>query len=58
MKKTWVKQKIITEVIGISKNALNKKRYRSIFIENIHWKKAPDNMIYYNLPEIIKWIES
>jgi len=53
----WVKSSIVTESMGISKNALNIKRCRSILVEGLHWRKAPDNVIYYNLCEIQNWIE-
>lgn len=52
----WVKSNIIFREMGISLNALNKKRYRSIWIEGIHWTKAKDNVIYYDIDEIQRWI--
>ncbi len=52
----WVKPIIIQEKMGLSINALNKKRYRSIWIEGIHWIKAKDNVIYYEIDQIQRWI--
>ncbi|MFC1503302.1 excisionase family protein [Pseudomonadota bacterium] len=53
---TWVTHKIITQKMGITKAALDTKRYRGILIEGVHWKKAIDNVIYYNIKEINNWI--
>ncbi|CAI2335100.1 hypothetical protein CGG79_20170 [Vibrio parahaemolyticus] len=52
----WVKSNIIYREMGISLNALNKKRYRSIWVEGVHWMKAKDNVIYYEIDEIQRWI--
>lgn len=54
----WVRANVIFQNTGISKFSLDKWRYRSVFIEGIHWVKAPDRRIYYNIQEIQNWIES
>lgn len=52
---SWVLSPKITEMIGYTRGALDKKRERGIFHENVHWRKAPDGRIYYNWREIEIW---
>ncbi|WP_122975716.1 excisionase family protein [Vibrio coralliirubri] len=52
----WVKSNIIQRKMGLSIHAINKKRYRSIWVEGIHWIKARDNVIYYDIDEIQRWV--
>jgi len=48
----WVKPKKIEELKGITIEALKKKRERGVYIEGIHWRRAPDNVIYFNYENI------
>lgn len=54
----WVRACIVFKEIGITKYSLDKWRYKAVFIEGVHWVKAPDRRIYYNMKEIQTWIES
>lgn len=54
----WVLIKKIIELIGITDDAIRAKMARGIWLQGVHWKKAPDNRIYFNYEAIQKWIES
>ncbi|WP_448550543.1 hypothetical protein [Thalassotalea fusca] len=48
----WVKPIIIEKLKGIKTDALRKKKEQHLFIEEKHWRKAKDNVIYYNYEEL------
>lgn len=53
----WVLIKKLIESIGITDDAIRAKIARGVWLQDIHWKKAPDNRIYFNYEAIQKWIE-
>ena len=53
----WITIKKLSELIGYSVFSINKKRQRGIWVEGIHWRKAPDNRVLMNLEAIYKWVE-
>ena len=53
----WVKPSIIEAVFGYTKQALDKKRSRGIWLEGDIWRKAPDGVIKYSPDAIDKWVE-
>jgi hypothetical protein len=48
----WVKPIIIERFKGITAGALRKKRESGFLIEEQHWRRAKDNVIYYNFEEV------
>lgn len=54
--KHWVLINKLTEHTGYSDDAIRAKTRRGIWIEGIHWRKAPDNRLVFNLPAIQKWM--
>ncbi len=53
----WVLIKIIIDTIGYSDDAIRAKIKKGIWLNGIHWRKAPDGRIVFNLEAIQKWIE-
>lgn len=54
----WVKPKVIENLKGITEGALKKKRERGILIEGIHWRKAQDNVIYFNYERLDEFLDN
>ena len=52
----WVLPTIITRDIGYTDKAMEAKRQKGVWLEGIHWRKAPDGRIVYNLPKIQEWM--
>jgi hypothetical protein len=52
----WVKPIIIEKFKGITIAALDKKRQRGVLIEETHWRKADDNVIYFNFEKLDEYI--
>lgn len=48
----WVKPIIIEKFKGITGGSLRKKRESGFLIEERHWRRAEDNVIYYNFEAI------
>ncbi|NRA54098.1 MAG: hypothetical protein HRU23_08140 [Gammaproteobacteria bacterium] len=53
----WVKAKKIEDLKGITVGALKKKRERGVLVEGVHWRKAPDNVIYFNYERLDEFLE-
>lgn len=53
----WVKLKQFCQLTGLTENAVHKKRQNGKWGNNIV-KVAKDGMLYVNLEEYYKWIES
>jgi len=53
----WVKPIVIENLKGITVGALKKKRERGLFVEGIHWKKADDNVIYFNYEKVEEYLD-
>lgn len=54
----WVLIKKIVELIGYSENASRAKIKTGVWLKGIHWTKAPDGRILFNIEEIQRWIQS
>jgi len=54
----WIKLKAWCAITGYTKDAFNGKKQRGEWVENIHWKKAPDDNIFINWQEIDGWVEA
>ena len=52
----WVLIKRVVEDTGYSDQAIRAKIKRGIWLQDLIWKKAPDNRIVFNLEEIQKWM--
>jgi hypothetical protein len=53
----WVKPIIIEKTKGITADALSKKRQRGQIIEETHWRKAADGVIYYNFEQLDEYLD-
>lgn len=53
----WVLINKVIELIGYTDDAIRAKIKRGIWLKDIHWKKAPDGHLFFNLEAIQKWIE-
>jgi hypothetical protein len=52
---TWVKGNLLPALFGLTPEAARKKRYRGEWLEDKHYKMAPDGNYVYNWREIDKW---
>ena len=52
---TWVKPVLLPYLFGITTGAADKKRQRGVWLEEKHYRKAPDDTIFYNWRQIEKW---
>ncbi len=55
--KTWVLLKRLTELVGYTPNAVYAKIKKGIWRQDVHWIKAPDGHLAFNLEAIYRWIE-
>lgn len=53
----WVLIEKVIELIGYTDDAIRAKTKRGIWIKGIHWTKAPDGRLLFNMEAIYKWIE-
>ena len=53
----WVLINRVIELIGYTDDAIRAKIKKGVWLQNIHWKKAPDGRLFFNLEAIQKWIE-
>lgn len=57
LKKQYVLINKVSEMYGYSTNAIRCKIKQGVWLQNVHWVKAPDGRIHFNLDKITKWIE-
>lgn len=53
----WVLINKIEELIGYTDDAIRAKIKRGVWLQDIHWRKAPDGRLFFNIEAIQKWIE-
>jgi len=53
----WVLINKLTERIGYTDDAVRAKIKRGVWLRGVHWRKAPDGRIHFNLEAIKQWIE-
>lgn len=53
----WIRIKLLSAQTGYSEEAIRAKKKNGIRLENLHWTKAPDGAIFFNLETIQSWIE-
>ena len=56
-KPNWVKANVVEREKGISKKAISHKRLKGQWTEKKHYRRGPDNVLYYDLNAINEWIE-
>lgn len=54
----WVLIGKIIEYIGYSDDAIRAKIKKGVWQCGIHWRKAPDGRLMFNIEAILKWIEN
>ena len=52
----WVLMKLLVEHTGYSEDAARAKIRRGDWVFGIHWRKAPDNRIVFDLNAIQRWM--
>lgn len=55
---TWVLIKKVVELIGYTEDAIRAKIKKGVWLCGIHWVKAPDGRIMFNIDAIQLWIVS
>lgn len=54
----WVLIKKLAEVSGYSEEAIRQKKKKGVWVENRHWRKAPDNRIVFSTEAIDRWLSN
>jgi hypothetical protein len=54
----WVLIKKLADIFGYSEDAARAKMRKGVWLKDIHWTKAPDNRILFNVVAIQQWIEN
>jgi hypothetical protein len=54
---TWVLIRRVVELLGYTDDAVRAKIKKGVWLQGIHWRKAPDGRIFLNLLAIQRWIE-
>jgi hypothetical protein len=54
----WVLINKVIELIGYTDDAIRSKISKGVWLSGIHWRKAPDGRLFFNIEAIQKWIES
>ena len=53
----WVLINKLIELVGYSEDAIRAKIKKGVWLQGIHWRKAPDGRIFLNVEAIQRWIE-
>lgn len=53
----WVLINKLIELTGYTDDAVRAKIKRGIWLCGVHWRKAPDGRILFNLEAVKAWIE-
>ena len=54
----WVTIKKLVELSGYTEDAIRAKKKKGIWLKEIHWRKARDNRLLFNVKEIEAWMGS
>ena len=54
----WVLINKVIELIGYSDDAIRAKIKKGVWRCGVHWKKAPDGRLVFNIEAIQRWLES
>lgn len=58
VKAVWVLISKVTELTGYTDDAIRAKKKRGEWIEGMHWWKAPDNRVVFDMVLINRWMGS
>lgn len=53
----WVLINKVRELVGYSDDAVRAKIKRGVWLRDVHYRKAPDGRLFFNLLAIKQWIE-
>lgn len=53
----WVVIGKLVELTGYSEDAIRSKISKGVLRETVHFRRAPDNRILFNLEAFWKWVE-
>jgi hypothetical protein len=53
----WVLIHKVVDAIGYTDDAIRAKIKRGVWLCDVHWRKAPDGRLVFNLEAIDKWVE-
>lgn len=53
----WVLIKVLARQSGLTEDAIRAKKKNGVWLEGIHWRKAPDGRIWFNREAIERWVE-
>lgn len=53
----WVKLAKYCDLSGDTPDAVYAKNRRRIWLEGVHYRKAPDGCLWINTDEVNKWVE-
>ena len=53
----WVLIHKVCELLGYSDDAVRAKIKKGQWLKDVHWRKAPDGRLFFNLGALRKWIE-
>jgi hypothetical protein len=53
----WVLIPVFATMTGYTDKAIRRKIEEGVWIENKHYRRAPDGRITMNVPEYYKWVE-
>jgi hypothetical protein len=54
----WCMAHIAAAVLGYTPKAIERKREQGVWVEGVHWRKAPDGHVFVSLSAVSKWIAS
>lgn len=54
----FVTLKRFAELTGYSEGALHKKIHDSVLVEGVHFYRAPDGRIHFDIKEYEKWVKA
>lgn len=54
----WVLIHKVIDLIGYTDDAIRSKIQKGVWLSGVHWTKAPDGRLMFNLEAIQRWIEN
>lgn len=54
----WVRVKLYAQISGITEDAISKKRQNGVWLQGVHWRKAPDGNVMINWQACDAWVET
>ena len=53
----WVLIPLFSQLTGYSEKAVRDKIFQGVWIEGVHYRRAPDGRVTMNFEEYYKWVE-